>query len=58
MCLKFVIAIVVGVFLLYLQEMVVIVIYSSITRFLDHVHHLILRKYCDIWELDVFLHVR
>lgn len=54
MCLKFVTAIVVGVFLLYLQEVVVIFICSAISRFLHCDHHLILWKCCDILGTGCF----
>jgi len=54
MCLKFVAAIVVGVFLFYLQEVEVIVICSGISRFLRRVHHLILRKGCDVLGTGCF----
>jgi len=53
-CLKFVTAIVVGVFFLYLQEVVVIFICSGISRFLHCDHHLILRKCCDVLGTGCF----
>jgi hypothetical protein len=54
MCLKYVIAVVVGVFLLYVQEVVVIVVCFGISKFLNCIHHLLLRKFCDILGTGCF----